>query len=83
MEIDGSKNTQRVKLQLSWSLISGVSKLKMLESCVHRYLSGHVVSPFREIERADWPVAMMLPVQQFVGANSTTVWKDSMRKAGY
>jgi hypothetical protein len=83
MEIDGSKNTQRVKLQLSWSLISGASKLKLLESCVHRYLNGHVVSQFREIERADWPVAMMVPVQQFVGANNTTVWKDSMRKAGY
>ncbi len=83
MEIDGSKNTRRVKLQLSWEMISGASRLKLLEPCVHMYLNGHVVSPFREIERADWATAMFLPVQKFVGANSTTVWKDSMRKAGY
>ena len=84
MVIDGSKTaTKRVKLQLSWQLISGASSLKLLEPCVHRYLSGHVRSQFREIEREDWATAMMLPTQQFIGANSTQVWKDSMKKAGY
>jgi hypothetical protein len=83
-EIDGSKKyTTRVKLQLSWELISNSSRLKMLEPCVHRYLNGHVVSQFREIERVDWATAMMLPTQQFKGANSSQVWKDSMKKAGY
>lgn len=83
MEIDGTKNTKRVKMQLSWQLITGASKLKLLETCVHRYLNDHVRSQFREIERVDWATAMMLPAQQFIGANSTNVWKDSMKKAGY
>ena len=83
-EIDGSKKyTSRVKLQLSWELISNSSKLKMLEPCVHMYLNGHVVSQFREIERVDWATALMLPTQKFIGANSSQVWKDSMKKAGY
>ena len=83
-EIDGSKKyTSRVKLQLSWELISNSSRLKMLEPCVHVYLNGHVVSQFREIERVDWATAMMLPTQKFIGANSSQVWKDSMKKAGY
>ena len=83
-EIDGSKQyTKRVKLKLSWELISSSSRLKMLEPCVHSYLNGHVVSQFREIEREDWATAMMLPTQQFNGANSSQVWKDSMKKAGY
>jgi hypothetical protein len=83
MVIDGSKNTRRVKLQLSWQLVTGASSLKLLEPCVHRYLNDHVRSQFREIERVDWATAMMLPTQQFIGANSSQVWKDSMKKAGY
>lgn len=83
-EIDGSKkHTNRVKLQLSWGLISGSSKLKLLSPCVHRYLSGHVITQFREVEREDWATAMMLPTQQFVGASSSQVWKDTMQKTGY
>jgi hypothetical protein len=83
-EIDGSKAlTKRVKLQLSWQLITGASSLKLLESCVHMYLYSQVRSQFREIERVDWATAMMMPNQQFVGANSSQVWKDSMKKAGY
>ena len=82
MEIDGTKNTQNVKLKLSWQLIQGSSKLKLLEPCVHRYLTHHVVSQFREIERKDWATAMFLP-EQFIGANKTAVWKDSVKKAGY
>lgn len=83
-EIDGSKKyTSRVKLRLSWELITNSSRLKMLESCVHMYLNGHIASQFREIERVDWATAMMLPTQQFVGSNSSQVWKDSMKKTGY
>jgi len=82
MEIDGSKGTQRTKMQLSWDLIQSSSKLKLLQPCVHRYLTSHVVSQFREIERKDWATAMFLP-EQFIGANKTTVWKDSVKKAGY
>jgi hypothetical protein len=82
-EIDGSKKyTKRVKLQLSWDMISGSSRLKMLAPCVHRYLNDHVVTQFREVERTDWATAMMLPSQQFIGASSSQVWKDTMRKAG-
>jgi hypothetical protein len=82
MEIDGTKKTQRVKMQLSWELISGSARLKLLEPCVHRYLNTQIYSQFREVERADWATAMMLPCQQFVGANSSSVWKDTMKKAG-
>jgi hypothetical protein len=82
MEIDGTKNSKRVKMQLSWELISGASKLKLLEPCVHRYLGSHIYSQLREVERVDWATAMMLPTQKFVGANSSQVWRDTMKKAG-
>ena len=82
MQIDGTKNTKRVKMQLSWQLITGASSLKILEPCVHMYLNGHVKTQFREIEREDWGTAMMLPCQQFVGASNIQVWRDTMKKAG-
>jgi hypothetical protein len=83
MEIDGTKKTKRVKMQLSWELISSASTLKLLQPCVHRYLSDHVYSQFREVERVDWATAMMLPTQKFVGASNSQVWRDTMNKAGY
>ena len=82
MQIDGTKNTRRVKMQLSWSLISGASSLAILEPCVHMYLNTHIQTQFREIERVDWATAMMLPCQQFVGASNIQVWRDTMKKAG-
>jgi len=82
MQIDGTKNTKRVKMQLSWQLITGASSLKILEPCVHHYLHDHIKTQFREIERADWATAMMLPCQQFIGASNIQVWRDTMKKAG-
>ena len=70
--------TDNTRLKLSWRLISGVSKFKWAEPCVKHYLNDHVRSTFRKIDANDWTTAMLLPVEQFVGANKARVWKDSL-----
>jgi len=70
---------ESTRLKLNWSLISGASKLRIAQPCVHRYLISHVKSPFKMINSEDWATAMMLPVQQFVGAASKTVWDHSIK----
>jgi len=70
--------SDNTRLKYSWSLINGVSKFKWAEPCIKHYLNGHVKSTFRKIPAQDWATAMLLPVEQFVGAQKTKVWKDSL-----
>ena len=73
-----SKMNENTKIKFSWSLINGVSKFKWAEPCVKHYLTSHVRSTFRKIDASDWATAMMLPVEQFVGASKNQVWANSM-----
>jgi hypothetical protein len=81
--IDLSKNTDKKKLLLSWDLISNAAKLKPLQACVHMYLYNHLHSGLKQIYPKDFATAMLLPVENFIGASTTAVWKDSQRRIGY
>ena len=76
---NNSKLNDATRLKYSWGLIQGVSKFKWAEPCVKRYLYSHVKSRLRKIPGQDWTTAVLLPVEQFVGATKSTVWRDSMR----
>ena len=79
MEFATDKNmNENTKIRYSWSLIGGVSKFKWAEPCIKHYLADHVKSTFRKIDAQDWATAVLLPVEQFVGATKTKVWADSM-----
>ena len=79
MEFATDKNmNENTKIRYSWSLIGGVSKFKWAEPCIKHYLTDHVKSTFRKIDAQDWATAVLLPVEQFVGATKTKVWADSM-----
>lgn len=70
---------ENTRLKLSWNTIQSLSKMRIAEQCVHRYLIPHVKSPFKRIEANDWATAMMLPVERFVGATKQQVWTESRR----
>lgn len=78
---NNEKLDETTRLRYSWQMIDGVSKYKLAQPCVKRYLHDHVRSPFRRISSADWGTAMLLPVEQFVGASKQQVWADSKRIA--
>jgi hypothetical protein len=67
------------RLKYSWKLIDGISRFKWAEPCIKQYLRGHVRSSLRFIAPEDWATAMLLPVEQFVGASKDKVWADSLR----
>jgi len=68
------------KLKLQWATIAGVSKFAMAKPCVKEYLIDHVRSQFVKINSKDWSMAMLLPVERFVGATKDQVWRDSVGK---
>lgn len=69
----------QTQLKFSWSLIDGVAKFAPAKPCVKQYLSEHVRSPFMQISAIDWPTAMMMPVERFVGATKEKVWQESVK----
>jgi hypothetical protein len=74
---NNKKMDDTTKLKYKWSLINGVSRFKWAEPCIKQYLSSHTRSTLRRIAPQDWVTAMLLPVEQFVGANKANVWQDS------
>lgn len=70
---------ETTRLKYSWQTIAGLSKFKIAEACVKRYLLNHVQSPFKKIEADNWGTAMMLPVERFVGASKQVVWNESIK----
>lgn len=67
------------RLKFSWATIQGVSRFKIAEPCIHRYLLTQIQSPIKKIHAQDWATAMMLPVEQFMGSSKQQVWKESLR----
>ena len=61
-------------------MIKGSSKLAPLKPCIHMYLYSQLRSGMKRIMPKDWGTAMLLPVQQFVGASNSKVWADSKSK---
>lgn len=74
------KLDETTRLKYSWQVIDGISRFKAAEPCVKRYLISNVRTPFRKINSSDWATAMLLPVEQFVGASSRSVWQDSIKQ---
>lgn len=70
---------ENTRLKYSWNMIQGVSRFKIAEPCVHRYLADHLQSPMKKIDASDWATALLLPVEKFVGASKRTVWSDSLK----
>jgi len=77
---NNSRLDETTRLKYSWAMIDGISKFKAAQPCVKQYLNGHIRSQFRKVDSSDWATAMLLPVEQFVGASKQKVWEDSRKK---
>lgn len=74
------KMDKTTKLKISYQILKNVSKTKLFQPCLKRYLSSHVRSSFLYIDPNDWNNAMMLPLQDFRKKTAKYVWDDSARK---
>lgn len=74
------KMNENTRLRLNWDLLEGSTRFAPVKACVKHYLYAHVSSKFLHVKYPDWVTAAMLPIDRFVGANKSKVWKDSMEK---
>lgn len=74
---NNSKFNDTTKLVVSYELLSKASRFRYFEPCVKHYLLDHVQSKFLKIEPKFWDVALMLPTEKFVKADTDAVWNQS------
>ena len=72
---DGALSNPRFKMKLSYNIIT---KFKPAIPCIKRYLYGQVRGKgFYQIPADDWSYAASLPMQKFVKASQSKVWRWS------
>lgn len=74
---NNSRYDETTKIKVSYDMIAAASKMDMAKPCLKRYLFGHVRSKFIEIPASEWDMAIFMPVDNFVGATSKQVHKNS------
>jgi len=80
-EIASNKNyNESTKLRISYGYLAAASRAFEATPCIKRYLFSHVQSRFLEITADEWDIAVLLPMESFVGATTNKVFADSEDK---
>jgi len=67
------------RMRISYEILNSAKRYAEFRPMLKRYLFGHLRSKLLMVQPNEWDVASMLPLQQFKGARTSTVWKDSMQ----
>ena len=68
---------ETTRLKISYQILQQASRYRFFKPCIKRYLTNHVRSRFFYIEPTEWEMALFLPLDRFVGANKTRIYRDS------
>ena len=74
------KFNETTRMKLSYELLSGLTRLKEFSPCLKRYLFSHLKSQFIEVPADQWEIAIFLPVEQFVGATTAKVHRETRKE---
>jgi len=76
---NNKKYDETTKLQLTYDMLKGFTKIKRAKPTIHRYLNSKVNSKFVLVNADEWEVALFLPVERFKKATKKQVWAHSGR----
>jgi len=68
---------EATRLRISYNILQQASKYRFFKPCIKRYLVSQVQTKFFYIEPTEWEMALFLPLDRFVGANKTRIYRDS------
>jgi hypothetical protein len=68
---------EETRLRISYNILQQASKYRFFKPCIKRYLVSHVQTKFFYIEPTEWEMALFLPLDRFVGANKSRIYRDS------
>jgi len=72
-----SKQDETFKINMSYKILKGTSKLSMYKPCIKRYRNRNIGNMFYTVLPSEWDFVLFLPTEKFVGAKKQKVWKDS------
>jgi len=78
--LTNDKYDETSRLRVSYPFLSSASKIFEATPCIKRYLFSHIESRFLEITANEWDIAAMLPMESFIGAQTSKVYADSRKK---
>lgn len=65
------------RLKLSYQILNSASKFHVFAPTLKHYLYPQIRSRLIYVHPSEWDIAIFLPVERFVGASKTEVWKQS------
>jgi hypothetical protein len=71
---------EKKRIQISYTVVTGMSTNQFYVPCIKRYLYKHLRSRVYMPLPEDWNIALFLPVERFVKRNKRYVWNESVRK---
>ena len=71
---------ESTKFRVTYNLLQSANKMKAFAPCYKNYLTSHVASHVAVVEAPEWEIAMLMPLQKFVGAGKEYVWRESRKK---
>jgi hypothetical protein len=74
---NNTRYDESTRLKMSYEVLSGASKFSLFKPCIKQYLYSQLASKFLYIYPSEWDIALFLPVERFVGATKSQVFKDS------
>lgn len=68
------------RIKADWTLLSNAARYPEVGPAVKQYLISHVMTKFIRVPLDDMKIAMLLPVEKFIGATSLGVQRMSMKQ---
>jgi len=78
--LSNKRYDERTKLRVNYEFLKAASTAFEAMPCIKRYLFTNIDSRFLEISANEWDIAVMLPMETFVGASTSKVYADSRKK---
>jgi len=78
--LNNSRYDEKTKFRISYEYLKAAKKMYEAKPCLKRYLFANIQSKFLEISADEWDIAVLLPVENFVGASKTKVFLESREK---
>lgn len=73
---------EKRKLNLTYKMLKGSTRLRYFGPCYKNYLFKHVRSQFYIIDPEEWDMVLTLPTERFEKKSKEYVWQQSRSKLG-
>lgn len=70
---------EKTRLNISYNILKGASKLRYFQPCIKYYLASHLKSRLLWVDPKEWNLTLFLPTERFQKATKAKVHRDSRK----